>query len=376
MSNRVDISRAQRMVVKVGSSSLTSADGALDINRLESLVKAVASRAPQCDIVLVSSGAIATGLAPLGLNKRPTDLPSQQAAASVGQSMLMAHYTQAFGAFGLTVGQVLLTAEDVTRRSHYNNAQRTLQRLLELNVVPIVNENDTVATSEIRFGDNDRLAALVALIIQADALILLSDVEGLFDGPPSANAKLVEQVNSFDELAGITIGGTGSSIGSGGMATKVEAAQIASTAGIPVVLTSAALAAQAINGESVGTYFAPAKNRRPSRVLWLEHASATRGRLHLDAGAVTALVERGSSLLPAGVTSSEGEFVSGEAVEMVDPSGTVIARGLVGFDASDVPGLLGKTTSALVAEFGEGFGRELVHRDDLVVLSRLGSRNV
>ena len=376
MTSRVDIASAHRLVVKVGSSSLTSSEGALDIDRLDQLVRAIASRSTNTEIVLVSSGAIAAGLIPLGLNKRPTDLPSQQAAASVGQSLLMAHYTQSFSAFDLTVGQVLLTAEDVTRRSHYNNAQRTLIRLLELGVVPIVNENDTVATSEIRFGDNDRLAALVALIIQADALILLSDVEGLFDGPPSAGAQLIPEVTSFEQLKDVAIGGTGSSIGSGGMATKVEAAQIATNAGIPVVLTSAAHAAAAISGEMVGTYFAPTANRRPSRVLWLEHASATRGRLHLDAGAVVALLERGSSLLPAGVTSVDGDFVAGDAVEMLNPEGGVIARGLVAFDASDVPGLLGKNTTSLLAEFGEGFDRELVHRDDLVVLTRLGSRNV
>ena len=195
MTNRTAITSARRIVIKVGSSSLTTPDGALDERRLDVLVTALATRAKDAEIILVSSGAIAAGLAPLGLHRRPTDLPSQQAAASVGQGRLMAHYAMAFSQFSKTVGQVLLTVEDITRRAHYNNAHKTLVRLLELGVIPIVNENDTVATSEIRFGDNDRLAALVALLIQADALILLSDVEGLFDGPPSAGARLIPLVN-------------------------------------------------------------------------------------------------------------------------------------------------------------------------------------
>lgn len=369
---RSSVVQAKRIVVKVGSSSLTTPDGALDVQRVDALVKAIAQTATHAEVVLVSSGAIAAGLSPLGLSKRPTDLPSQQAAASVGQGRLMAHYNQAFSQFNRTVGQVLLTVDDITRRTHYNNAQRTLTRLLELGVVPIVNENDTVATSEIRFGDNDRLAALVALLIQADALVLLSDVEGLYDGPPAAGATLISDVTDFSIMNDIEIGGAGSSMGSGGMATKVEAAQIASAAGIHVVLTNAAHAAQALQGDEVGTYFHPTGARRPARILWLEHATATRGQLHLDAGAVSALVERGSSLLPAGVRIVQGDFAEGDAVELVGPDGAVVARGLVNFDAADVPKLLGKSTKDIVNEFGEGYDKELVHRDDLVILHRGG----
>jgi glutamate 5-kinase len=367
---RSSVAQAKRIVVKVGSSSLTTREGALDVERVDALVRAIAETAANAEVVLVSSGAIAAGLAPLGLTKRPTDLPSQQAAASVGQGRLMAHYNLAFSQFDKTVGQVLLTVDDITRRTHYNNAQRTLTRLLELGVVPIVNENDTVATSEIRFGDNDRLAALVALLIQADALLLLSDVDGLYDGPPSAGATLISEVSDFSIMQDIEIGGTGSAVGSGGMATKVEAAHIASAAGIHVVLTSASNAAAALKGDLVGTYFHPTGTRRPARILWLEHATATRGQLHLDAGAVSALVERGSSLLPAGVRMVQGEFVEGDAVELVGPDSVVIARGLVNFDAVDVPKLLGKSTKEIVAEFGETYDKELIHRDDLVILHR------
>jgi len=370
MSTRADIASARRIVVKVGSSSLTSAAGGLEPARLEALVRAIAVRAKDAEIILVSSGAIAAGLAPLGLPRRPTDLPSQQAAASVGQSRLMASYTEAFARFDRTIGQVLLTVDDVTRRANYTNAHRTLIRLIELGVIPIVNENDTVATSEIRFGDNDRLAALVALLVQADAMVLLSDVDGLYDGPPNAGATLIGDVREPAELDLVDIGGVGSSIGSGGMATKVEAALICSTAGIPVVLTSAANAEAALVGQQVGTLFHVTGARRPSRLLWLEHATATRGSLTLDAGAVTALVERGSSLLAAGVIRVDGEFAAGDAVELLDTNGTIVARGLVAFDSTDVPSLLGKSTKEIAATFGEAYDKALVHRDDLVLVTR------
>lgn len=375
MTDRARISRAKRVVVKVGSSSITTKQGALADERVAELVRALAERAARSEIVLVSSGAIAAGLAPMGLRRRPRDLASQQAAASVGQSRLMARYATAFAEFGRTVGQVLLTAEDITRRSHYNNAQRALERMLELGVIPIVNENDTVATSEIRFGDNDRLAALVALLIKADALVLLSDVDGLFDGPPTAGAKLIDDVRTESDLAGIEFGGTGSEVGTGGMATKIEAARIAVTAGIPVLLTSAARVGAALGAKPPGTYFHPTGKSRRSRVLWLEHGAASRGRLLLDGGAVRAVTERGSSLLPAGVTGYEGEFAAGDAVDLVAPDGAVIARGLSAFDSYDLPGLLGKSTKQLAAEFGAEYERELVHRDDLVLVGRLSSRH-
>lgn len=365
--SRDAISNAKRIVVKVGSSSLTSINGGLDVARLKSLVDAIATKL-DAEIILVSSGAIAAGLMPLGLTKRPTDLSTQQAAASVGQSRLMAEYTAAFSEHKKTVGQVLLTVEDITRRTNYNNAQKTLIRLLELGILPVVNENDTVATNEIRFGDNDRLAALVAILVQADALILLSDVEGLFAGHPDTGAPMIEQVISHDELEHVNIGGAGSAVGSGGMLTKVEAAKIASAAGIAVVLTSAKNAADALQGKSVGTYFVAAKSRKPSRTLWLEHASATRGELIVDSGAANALARRGSSLLAAGVVSVQGDFQAGDAVDVKDSDGNKIARGLIAFDSEDIPKLIGKSTSDIVEQFGHEFEKELIHRDDLVVL--------
>jgi len=371
VGSRDVVTRAARVVVKVGSSSLTTRGG-LDAARIDAVVDALGERiAADVEIVLVSSGAIATGLGPLGLAKRPRDLATQQAAASVGQGLLLAHYTGAFARHGRTVGQVLLTAEDVTRRAHYRNAQRTLYRLLELGVVPIVNENDTVATDEIRFGDNDRLAALVAHLVNADLLVLLSDVDGLYDGPPARpGSRLVTEVRGEDDLAGVVVTGTGSHVGLGGMVTKVEAARIATSAGVPVVLTSAANAAVALRGEAVGTLFHPTGQRSGTRLLWLAHATDARGSLTLDPGAVDAVVRRRLSLLPAGITAVHGAFVAGDPVDLLDENGHAVARGLVNFDATELPGLLGRSTRDLARELGPAYEREVVHRDDLVILRR------
>lgn len=368
---REQVATARRVVVKVGSSSLTTRDGGLDAARLAALVEHLAARRlGGGEVVLVSSGAIAAGLAPLGLPRRPRDLATQQAAASVGQGLLLAEYTRAFHDRGLTVGQVLLTAEDVIRRGHYVNALRTFSRLLALGVVPIVNENDTVATHEIRFGDNDRLAALVAHLVRADVLLLLSDVDALLDGPPSRpGARRVPVVRGPADLEGLEIGTTGAAgVGLGGMVTKVDAAGIATAAGIPTLLTSAANAGAALAGEDVGTWFEATPRRTTSRMLWLAHAARAAGALVLDAGAVAAVVERRSSLLPAGITAVEGGFAAGEPVDLKDPAGRVVARGLVNFDATELPGLLGRSTRDLARELGAGYEREVVHRDDLVLV--------
>jgi glutamate 5-kinase len=356
---RQAVAQARRVVVKVGSSSLTTAAGGLDEDRVDALVDALAA-GPQ-ELVLVSSGAIAAGLAPLGLSRRPRDLATLQAAASVGQSLLMQRYATSFARHGRTVGQVLLTADDLIRRSHYRNAQTTLERLLALGVVPVVNENDAVATEEIRFGDNDRLAALVAHLVRAEALVLLSDVEGVYDGDPRLpGSRLLTEVADSRELAGVAMPGIGSGLGSGGMASKVEAAKVATAAGVPVLVGAAADARDALAGRG-GTCFATTGTRTSGRLLWLAHASTPRGRLVLDEGAVRAVVERRLSLLPAGVTAVEGDFVAGDPVELVGPTGGPVARGLVGYDALELPALLGRSTRELGL-------REVVHRDDLVLL--------
>ena len=366
------VTGARRIVVKVGSSSLTTPEGSIDEARVVGLVDALAERrASGTELVLVTSGAIAAGLEPLGLKKRPRDLATQQAAASIGQGLLMHRYTEAFAERGVTVGQVLMTSEDVVRRAHYRNAQRTLYRLLELGALPVVNENDTVATDEIRFGDNDRLAALVAHLVHADLFVMLSDVDALYDVPPSRpGASRIAEVHSLAELDAVDVGKRGSAVGTGGMVTKVAAARIASGAGIPVLLAHATSAASALSGDDVGTWFAPSGRRTPTRLLWLAHAASPHGRLTLDAGAVRAVAERRASLLPAGVTGVDGAFVAGDPVDLVDENGHTVARGLVNFDAAELPPLLGRSTRELAKELGTAYEREVVHRDDLVLLGR------
>ncbi len=368
---RPDVTAARRVVVKVGSSSLTTAVGGLDPVRVDALVAILADAYDTgVELVLVSSGAIAAGLAPLGLARRPRDLSTQQAAASVGQGLLVHRYTESFAARGVTVGQVLLTADDVVRRAHYRNAQRTLNRLLGMRALPVVNENDTVATHEIRLGDNDRLAALVAHLVRADLLILLSDVDALYDGDPRRpEARRITVVHGPADLAGVVVGRSGAAgVGTGGMATKVDAAAIATSGGIPVVLAAAADAGAALAGHPVGTWFAARGRRSTMRLMWLAHAAVARGRLRLDAGAVAAVVNRRTSLLPAGVTGVEGSFIAGDPVDLVDADGRVVARGLVNYDAKELPGLLGRSTRELARELGPEYEREVVHRDDLVLL--------
>ncbi|MDQ3506271.1 MAG: glutamate 5-kinase [Actinomycetota bacterium] len=360
------IASASRVVVKIGSSSLTSIAGGLDAARLTVFVESLlAHRQRGREVVVVSSGAIAAGLAPLGLARRPRDLATAQAAASVGQLLLVQAYAAAFAVHGLTVGQVLLTADDLHRRAHYRNASRTIARLLSLGVVPLVNENDTVATDEIRFGDNDRLAALVAHVAEASGLVLLSDVDGLHDGDPRrSNSTRIPVVNGSGDLQALSIGASrGEGIGSGGMSSKVEAAMIASSSGVSVRIAKAQDVRAALAGDDVGTLF-PATGRRPTvRLFWLRYASRPRGSIVLDAGAVRALRARRASLLAAGITGVAGDFLADDPVELVDPEGVAVGRGLVAYDARELPAMLGKSTNELAPDLR----REVVHRDEMIL---------
>ncbi|MQA14239.1 MAG: glutamate 5-kinase [Pseudonocardiaceae bacterium] len=362
---RTGIAAARHLVVKVGSTSLTSPRGGLDHVALDRLVDSLAQRVRTgTHVVLVSSGAIAAGLTPLGLVRRPRDLATQQAAASVGQLALVHAYSVSFTRHGLTVGQVLLTSDDVVRRAHYRNAQRTFGRLRGLGVVPVVNENDTVATGEIRFGDNDRLAALVAHLVGADGLVLLSDVDGLYDGDPRrGDARLVSEVCSASDIDGVRVG-AGGTLGTGGMASKLAAATVASEAGVPVLLAAAAQVERAMGLADVGTAFAARGPRLSARRFWLRHAADTAGRLLLDDGAVAAVVARRRSLLAAGITGLDGDFEAGDVVDLIDPLGVAVARGMVGYDAAELPAVIGRSSRDLPPELR----REVVHADDLVPL--------
>lgn len=369
---RNDVATAKRVVVKVGSSSLTTATGGLDLDRVSALVDALAAaRAAGRQVVLVSSGAIAAGLAPLGFRRRPKDLASQQAAASVGQGLLIAHYARLFAAHGTRVGQVLLTVQDVTQRATYKNALSTMSRLLRLDAIPIVNENDTVATHEIRFGDNDRLAALVAHLVRAETLVLLSDVDGLYTGhPDTPGSEFIPEVRDLSALDVDTSRPGKAGVGTGGMTTKLQSAEIATSAGIPVVLTRPHRLAEALAGEAVGTYFAPSGKRRARKLLWLAHGADSRGQLVVDAGAARAIMQRHASLLAAGITEVTGGFVPGEPVDIVDEDARVLARGLVNYTDEELRQMRGRSTQELIATMGDDFEREVVHRDQLIVLSR------
>ncbi len=364
-THREAIRTARSVVVKIGTTALTNPKGMFDANRVGSLVDAIEARMKAgSDVVIVSSGAIAAGLEPLGLSRRPTDLATKQAAASVGQVALVNAWTAAFDRYDRTVGQVLLTAHDISMRAQHTNAQRTLDRLRALHAVAIVNENDTVATNEIRFGDNDRLSALVAHLVGADALVLLSDIDGLYDADPrKSNARFIPEVAAPDDLDGVIAGG-GSRLGTGGMASKLSSALLAADAGVPVLLAAAADAGAALAEASVGTVFAPRPERMSSRRFWVRYAAESTGALMLDDGAVRAVVKQRRSLLPAGITEVSGRFHGGDVVELRGLDGTVVARGVVAYDATELATMVGCSTSDLPAEMR----RPAVHADDLVAV--------
>jgi glutamate 5-kinase len=366
--------RPELAVVKVGSSSLRGPDGRLDRAQVRNLAEQlVTAREAGTRIVLVSSGAVAAGMGLLGLDRRPLDLPTLQACAAVGQGELIQEYQQVLAGHGMTCGQILLSQDDFVRRGRYLNARTSLRRLLELGVLPVINENDAVATEELAYGDNDHLAALVASMLHAQLLVLLSDVEGLYSGDPRSDpgAELVPRVDDVDALDVRAIGGVGSYVGSGGMRTKVESSLVAVRSAAHAVVADArrdGVLAEVLDGQEVGTWFVAHPQRVEARRLWIGFALMPHGRLHVDEGAVQALRSRGTSLLAVGVVRADGTFSAGDAVEVVDPHGRVVARGLSNYHIADIARIAGRSTSDAVEAFGAGFAREVIHRDDLVLL--------
>ena len=362
-----------RVVVKVGSSSLTRADGGLDLNRIDILAGLIASmRSRGHDVVLVSSGAVASGLVPLGLSRRPDELSLLQAAASVGQGRLAARWETAMSAYGLVTAQVLLTAHDVAIRSHYRTVRATFDSLLSLGAVPIINENDAVATSEFSLGDNDRLAALVAHLVTADVLVLLTDVDGLWTARPGTpGATPIRHVRSSADLVGVSVSGRGSFVGTGGMTTKLQAATIACASGTTTLIARADDAAALLGQEQVptdlGTWFEPTGPHRPSRRLWMAHASQPDGRVLIDAGAARALTVGKKSLLLPGLTGLDGDFESGSVVDVVGPEG-VLARGICRYAAAELREVLGARSEGAPAP---DHVAPVIHRDDLAELPRI-----
>ena len=360
-----------RVVVKVGTSSLTRDSGAIDNGALVKLCAELAdARAAGHDVVLVSSGAIAAGLPLLGFAERPRDIGTLQAAAAVGQPVLMEQFRSLLAGHDLAAGQVLLTPYDFGHRSQYLHARETLARLLDLGVVPVVNENDTIADDEIRFGDNDLISALVAHLVQAEVLVILTDTSGVFTADPrlDAAASLIEEIREVDAALEAVAGGAGTARGSGGMASKLVAARIAAWSGVRAVIAGAqepdVVRRALTDGESVGTVVQPRAQRLSSRKLWIAFALRPSGRVVVDDGARRALVEQGRSLLPAGVRDVQGSFQREQAVEVVDDAGKVFAKGLAGMDAATLRRVAGRRS----ADLPEGTPHEAVHRDDLVLL--------
>jgi glutamate 5-kinase len=367
------MARRKTVVVKVGTSTLTGADGRIDRGWIVDLARQTAAlRDSGAHVVIVSSGAIAAGLETLGASERPTEITGLQATAAIGQVRLIGTYAEILGERDIRVAQVLLTRHDTGHRQAYVYACRTLERLLEMNVVPVVNENDTTAVEEIRFGDNDTLAALVGVMAHADLVVLLTDIEGLYDAhPDTEGAALLERVEKLTDEVLAAASGTGSLVGTGGMATKLEAARILMKAGIPMVVCDGHrpdVLIDAFAGRPVGTYFAGGEGEVEARKLWIAFARHPKGSVFVDAGARDALCLRGKSLLPAGVVRVEGTFRAGDPIAIVDESGRQVARGLSEVSASDLERMKGLKSSEIAEAVPALAGKEVVHRDRLVIL--------
>ena len=374
MMSRNKIASTQRWVVKIGSALLTADGKGLARERLSDWVEQMAAWVLSGkEIVLVSSGAVAEGMSRMGWDVRPKNLHELQAAAAIGQMGLVQAYETCFQKHGLHTAQVLLTHDDLTDRVRYLNARSTLRTLLELGVVPVVNENDTVTNDELRFGDNDTLAALVANLIEADLLVLLTDQDGLFDSDPRFNteAELISETrvdsSELDQVAGGSAGG----LGLGGMVTKVRAARLAARSGAATIIASGScddVLTRISRGEAVGTLLTPVQEPDAARKQWLAGHLRVRGQLVLDAGAVNVLRERGSSLLAVGVQSVSGGFVRGEVVSCVDEQGREVARGLVNYDALETDKIKGQPSRRIQEILGYVDEEELIHRDNLVLV--------
>jgi glutamate 5-kinase len=366
--------RAQRVVVKVGTYTLSDAKGRLDREHMRDIVKQVASlQARGSEVILVSSGAIAAGVELLGLEERPRDIPSLQASSSVGQGMLLHLYATLFADHDILVGQVLFTQYDFAHRQQYLNARNTFRRLLEQGVIPLVNENDTVAVEEIRFGDNDRLAALVAVLTEADLLVMLSDIQGLYTADPKRdnNALLISEVEKITPAMVKAAGKALEEHSSGGMAAKLEAARIATASGIGVVIAPGKgtnVLNKVINGDNIGTYFHPYKRKLRGQKHWIAFGARPGGTIVIDQGARDALLHRGKSLLPAGVVECRGNFSVGDPVEVIDEGGKRVARGLCSMSSGEINEVKGLRTDEAARCLGEDICDEVIHRDYLVIL--------
>jgi len=364
----------KRLVIKIGSNILTSDDNGLDLERIQSIADDISAvRDSGYEVVIVSSGAVAAGMKKLGLTEKPKDIVLKQAAAAVGQSSLMWAYEKCFSAYDKKVAQILLTRDDFADRKRYINSRNTLMTLLSYGVIPIINENDTVATDEIRFGDNDNLASLVAGLIDAERFIILSDVDGLFDDDPTINpqAELIGVVEKITPELEKKAGGSGSALGTGGMFSKLLAAKRAVHHGIAVNIVNGRtkrVISSLLKGAHHGTEFRPQETRLSSKKGWIAYACRTKGSITVDEGAAKALIRGGKSLLPSGIVSRSGSFDAGDAVYCLDRGGKRIAKGLTNYSSAEIEKIKGKKTSEIEGILGYQYSDEVIHRDNLVLL--------
>ncbi|PTQ89076.1 glutamate 5-kinase [Agitococcus lubricus] len=371
--NRQKLRQARRWVIKIGSALLTANGQGLDQAAMKSWVAQMAALAQQgIELVLVSSGAVAEGMVRMGLNGRPESLHDLQACAAIGQMGLVQAYESHFREFNCKTAQILLTHEDLADRQRYLNARSTLTTLIDWRVIPVINENDTVATDEIRFGDNDTLAALVANLVEAEILVILTDQEGMFDRDPryNADAALLPEVRAMDESLFAMAGG-GGALGRGGMITKVRAARFAARSGCATVIASGQspqVLQRLAMGESLGTLLLPDDDRFTARKQWLAAHLQTAGKVILDAGAVKALVEQGRSLLPVGIKAVEGQFGRGEVIACMDEQGKQIAVGLINYSAEEVEKIKGQSSEQISVLLGYMSDEELIHRDNIAFM--------
>ncbi len=371
--SRSAFKKARRIVVKVGTSLLAPPTGGVHARRFSDLADDICTLpGDKREVILVSSGAVGLGTRRQGTHKRPVSIPDKQAAAAIGQIDLCRRYEKAFARHDRLVGQILLTHAGLADRERFLNARRTLNALLRAKVVPIVNENDSVATEELRFSDNDLLSALVVNISSADLLIILTDVDGVYDRPPSeTGATRVSELTEITSELLEQMGEPGSTLGTGGMRAKLEGARAASRFGVPTVIASGltrGTLAEIVAGEDIGTYVSASENLLSSRKHWIAFSLKPCGKLHLDAGAVTAVCERGRSLLPSGITQVEGDFRVGDPVACISEQGKEIARGLIAYTAKDLALIQGQQSARIHALLGYSNGNDVIHRDDLVVL--------
>ena len=364
----------QRIVVKVGTSSLTHKNGKLNLEQIERLVRQLSDLRNQGkDIILVSSGAVGAGMGKLNLEERPKTIPEKQAVAAIGQGILLHIYEKIFAEYGQTTAQLLLTKADLEHRQRFLNARNTLLTLLKLGAIPIVNENDTVAFEELKFGDNDTLAALVGTLVDADLVILLTDIDGLYDGDPrkKADAKRISVVEGIDDSVEGLAGNVGSKFGSGGMVTKIYAASIAANAGIPMMIAHGAddrILRRLIEGEDVGTLFLPVDIKPHLRKKWIAFGSHVEGRVVVDDGAREALLYKGKSLLPSGIVAVDGNFATGDVVEIVDTEGREFARGISNYGSGELAKIKGQKSKDICPILGYKDFDEAIHRDNLSLI--------